>query len=133
MSRINQFSEHRAQSLRFPCLKIERWGSQLLILAVDRRVAFGACLPAAVDPEPLVRVAANPVFDDFGETGGVFEGVLLVVSGGDEVDGFSEMEDVLLLGLLPEHESGKDGGSGSESDAGHAGCGAGEASEKWHE
>src|SRR5208282_3011622 len=47
--------------------------------SVQRRLAFGPCLPAPMHPEPLVGITPNDVFDDFGELSGVGDDVGLVV------------------------------------------------------
>src|ERR1035437_9827476 len=54
---------------------------------VQRRLAWWAGLPAAVHPEPLVGVAADDVFDDFGEFCGVGDNVGLVISCANQLYG----------------------------------------------
>src|SRR5208282_5864347 len=46
--------------------------------SIEWRLAGGAGFPAAVDPEPLVGIAADEVFDDLGEFCGVGDDVGLV-------------------------------------------------------
>src|ERR1035437_6507025 len=54
-------------------------------LLIQPWLAWRAGLPAAMDPEPLVGIAADEVFDDFGEFGGVGYYVGLVVTGANQL------------------------------------------------
>ena len=94
------------------CLRVERW------------VAGGAGFPAAVDPEPLVRVFANGVFDRLLDGGGVGFDVA-----GDGDLGI-EVQNVALLLSGPEGESGDDAGSAAGCDFGEGGAAAGGFSEE---
>src|SRR5579883_2101178 len=54
------------------------------MVSVERRLARRTGLPAAMHPEPLVRIAAHKVLDHLREALGVGQDVLLVVSGADQ-------------------------------------------------
>lgn len=73
-----------------------------------------------MDPEPLIGMGADGGFDGGGAAGGVFEGVAVVVAGGDEGDFGAEAEDVAALGGFPYKEARENGCAGAESDAGES-------------
>src|SRR5665213_886586 len=101
--------------------------------SIERRLAFGPGLPAAVHPEPLVRMPPDDVFEHGGEAGGVLDGIGFGVAGGDERDLGQEVQDVFLFRFLPDEEAGDDGGAGLERDAGEARSGTGERTEEGYE
>ena len=97
---------------------------------VQTGFAGGASFPAAVDPEPLVGVAADPIFCGGGALLGGGLDVGFGVIGALELNLGAEMEDVFFFIRFPEHESGEYGCACFESYAGQAGGGAGFATKE---
>ena len=102
-------------------------------LLVQRRFPWWAGLPAAMDPEPLVGILADEVFDDFGEFCGVGYDVGFVVAGANQLYGGIEAQDVFLQLRIPYREAGDDGGVGAQGYAGETAGGAGGDAEEIHE
>src|SRR6266403_5863880 len=100
---------------------------------IQRWLAFWACLPATVDPQPLIGIAADEVFDDFGEFCGVGYDVGLVITGANQLDGGIEAQDVFAQCRIPDGKAGDDGGVGAQGDAGKAAGSAGRDAEEIYE
>ena len=107
-----------------PCMRREE--------LVDGGMAGGAGLPAFVDPEPLVGMAASEVFNDASEALGVGADVGVEVAGAEEFEGRLEAEAVFPEVAIPVAVAGDDGGVGLQGEAGKAGGGAGGNAEEIH-
>src|SRR5208337_2907502 len=92
---------------------------------VERQLAGWPSLPAAVDPEPLVGIATDEVFDDFGEFRCVGDDVNLVIAGANQLYGGIEAQDVFAQLRIPYRKAGDYGGAGAQGNAGEAAGGAG--------
>src|ERR1700721_3148350 len=92
---------------------------------IERRLTGRARLPAAVDPQPLLREAPHPCLNGGGADLRVGDDVLLVVAGVDKLQGFPELKHVLLLFFAPGKEAGQHGGFRPPGHAGQTGRGAG--------
>ena len=84
-----------------------------------------------MDPEPLVGTAPDGILDDGCKAGGVVEGIVFVVAGGNQGDLGTEAQDILVFSGLPDEKSRQDGSAGAECNPREAGCGAGRDTEKW--
>src|ERR1051326_8335179 len=104
-----------------------------MALSVQPRLAFRAGFPAAVDPEPLVRILAGVVFDDVVEERGIGKGVGFDVAGGDELERGIEADAVFAELAVPDGEGRQDGGAGMQRDAGDAGGRTGRDAEEGDE
>jgi len=87
---------------------------------VDPGFALGACLPAAMEPQPLAWVTADILFKDLREEGGVGDDVGLVVIRPDEFKRRTEMQDVAFGRFFPEKKSGQHNCAGFEGHSCHA-------------
>src|SRR6185312_16235903 len=88
---------------------------------VEFGLAFGPRLPARVDPDPLLGMLSNDVFDDFGESLRVFEDIAVGVSGSNQIDGRFEAESIFAEAGVPPAVAGHDGSVGVQCDAREAG------------
>src|SRR5579883_506776 len=100
---------------------------------VQRRGAWRAGVPARVDPDPLVGVAADYLFDDFCKAPGVRQDVLLVVSGANKLDGGLELETIFPERGVPNGVAGDDGRVRVQSNASDTGGGTRRLAKKIHE
>src|ERR1017187_5561793 len=80
-----------------------------LAVSVEGGVANGACLPAAMHPQPLRWILANRVFEHRGEAGGIVGRVGFGVARVGKGEFGVEVEHVLALRLLPQQEAGQNG------------------------
>src|ERR1019366_1202662 len=87
-------------------------------LLVQGRLAGRASFPAAVDPEPLVGIAADEVFDDLGEFRGIGHDIGLVVAGANQLHGGIEAQDIFSQLRIPHRKAGDYGGVGAQGNAG---------------
>src|SRR5271166_595067 len=93
--------------------------------SIQRWLAWWARLPAAVDPEPLVGILPDDVFDYFREFCGVSRDVCFVIGGADQLDGGTKAQDVFAQCLIPNGKAGDDSGVGAQRNSRQATGGAG--------
>jgi hypothetical protein len=67
-------------------------------LLIKRRLARRACFPAAVDPQPLVRILADEVFYYSRKFCSICYGVGLIIAGANQLYGWGEAQNVFFLG-----------------------------------
>src|SRR5579863_441689 len=65
--------------------------------SIQRRLARRPSLPAAVNPQPLVRIASNPRLEHLVALSGGFENVGLGIRGSREVELLAEAQNILPL------------------------------------
>ena len=53
---------------------------------IQRRLPFGPCLPARVDPHPLVRMPPDDLLDHFCKALGILKNVALFIAGSRQRD-----------------------------------------------
>src|SRR5580698_4909989 len=115
---------------------------------VERWFAFGPSLPASMEPEPLVRIAADVVFDHAGEERGVGDDIgfvacstvvwSAVVRSGvapapHELKRGIEAQGIFAELVIPGGKSRHDGGVGAEGNAGQSAGGVGRDAEEIYE
>jgi hypothetical protein len=88
-----------------------------IVLSVDPGVAFGTRLPAAVHPQPLVRILPNIALDRLGEKRGICDHICFEISRGNEGYAGTEAKDILPSFLLPKQETRKHLRSGLHGNA----------------
>src|ERR1035437_2578582 len=89
---------------------------------IQPRLACRPRLPAAMNPQPLVRIAPNPALDGAGAQLRGSHNVGLVVGGALEGQLRAEVQHVAPFGLLPHHEPPQDSRASLESHTRHSRC-----------
>src|SRR5258708_4986677 len=71
---------------------------------IHRRLSWRTGLPAAMDPEPLLRIAGCIAFNHLAEGGGILDCIALLIAGPDQLDGRIEAYSILAQRLIPNRE-----------------------------
>src|SRR5690349_14051176 len=105
----------------------------IALASVQALLSRRSRLPSAVDPEPLVGVAADVVFENFRHQLSVRNDVGFAVFRADYLHRGIEAQTIFLQTRVPDGESRDDGGIGLQRDASYATRGAGRVSEEVNE
>src|SRR5438309_2009850 len=91
--------------------------------SVQRRLAGWPCLPAAMHPEPLIRITPDDVLNNTGELCRVGYDVCFVISGANQLDCWIETQYVFTKLRIPHRKCRHHGGVGAQGNTGEpAGC-----------
>src|SRR2546421_6474245 len=101
-----------------------------LRLLIKIRLARWPCLPAFMNPEPLVRVKTDHPFNRRGEASRVHLDVFMMFPGSNQLDRWVAMKKIALLLFVPYRTSGNYYCIGLKCERGYACSGAGKLSKE---
>ena len=101
-------------------------------ILVDRRLAFGACLPTLVDPHPLIRIFTDNFLDLSRVPSSRVDDIVFAVVCDSWLEQRSVDEFILFPSLIPDTECRIDQGVRPYREQSGPAGGAGRPAKEWH-